>query len=126
MMKREYTAAINVAIATDLMGWVVKRCGSRCDCINYTPPGAMSPQVVPAYSTDLAQAWLVVKEMKRRGYWLKLETDWYGRDRVVAWFIPHNKEYQKQASVVGDTEPMVICQAALTAVISQRRSVKNV
>jgi len=71
---------------------------------------------IPSWSTDLMSAWQIVEEMERKGFWLRLLTDWYPeRNRVFVWFIPHNKHHNPFAEIYASTAPLAICLAALAA-----------
>lgn len=78
-----------------------------------SPPKPVVHKVaVERYSTEISAAWLVVEEMRKRGYRFKLiETD-PGDQYGVSWWIPREAfgvvEYAQ-------TAPEAICIAALKA-----------
>lgn len=72
----------------------------------------------PSWSTDIAKAWDVVEEMERKGFWLKLLTDWYHsptRRTTSVWFTPYDKHPNNEDVTHARTAPRAICLAALAA-----------
>jgi|AGTN01.3.fsa_nt_gi hypothetical protein len=83
--------------------------------------GCINSQPVPAYSTDIAETWFVVEEMKRRGWLIHIAMLSNG-------FVVNGTEYELpngkwtgalllggSVQRCGDTAPEAICKAALAA-----------
>jgi hypothetical protein len=69
----------------------------------------------PAYSTDIAAAWLVVEKMEELGFRVDIESGWENlreyRAYKVRFYKPH---YLEDAQ--SEHAPLAICKAALKAV----------
>lgn len=71
------------------------------------------------YSTDIADAWLVVEAMAGRGYWARLTSPFTRGSAYFAGFTPHDfTGWNGRPDHLGggDTMPLAICRAALAAV----------
>ncbi len=71
--------------------------------------------ILPAYSTDIAAAWLVVEELRARGIWLEELSGRYETSYRAgfSWRDPERGVRYQQA--MADTAPLAICRAALEA-----------
>lgn len=71
---------------------------------------------LPAYSTDIAAAWLVVDHLRERGIWLEELTGRYETSYRAGFMWrgdhPFSPNYVQE---FGDTAPLAICRAALAA-----------
>jgi hypothetical protein len=77
--------------------------------------------ILPFYSTEIGDAWLVVELMHTRGFWCQIRTPFEGHDTADCWagFTPHSTsgwngrpDHWTQA----DTVPHAICLAALRCI----------
>lgn len=78
------------------------------------------------FTLNITTAWLIVEEMERKGFWLKLLTDWYWKPNTYengnsAWFTPHNAHHNPTEVVKANTVPITICLAALKALEIYKR-----
>lgn len=73
--------------------------------------GGKQAPVVPAYSTNIAAAWLVVEELTAHG--LRLSLDMFGGDPWWAEFA--DERWERGAQATAPTAPEAICRAALAA-----------
>lgn len=64
---------------------------------------------LPHFSTNISDAWLVVEEMKRRGYWWKMHSH---ENRVHIKFSKGNGVWK----ATEETAPLAITTAALKAI----------
>ena len=65
---------------------------------------------IPHYSTDIADAWLVVEKMKASAFEVTIDDtdgDW--------WALFADLEYKHISSAYADTAPLAVCRAALKA-----------
>lgn len=70
-------------------------------------------EMVPHYSTDIADAWQVVEAMRERGWHPEIRwiSDW---DCKAKWWV--NFGGHRLYDATADTAPLAICRAALRAV----------
>lgn len=77
------------------------------------PMGEHRPPIVPsipAYSTDIAAAWLVVEIMRKKGFRFLLEV--FLEPTLSATFWPYGNPVSRG---LGDTMSLAICRSALQA-----------
>lgn len=81
---------------------------------------------LPAYSTDIAAAWAVVKEMATRGWRLTLEAMMLHRKEIRAYTVEFERWVGDDLEMVSISEiktaPMAICLTALKAVEEENRN----
>lgn len=86
----------------------------KCKELGYCPEGGCMD--MPHYSTDIAEAWLVVEKMRERG-WRFVVRD--GAERGVPYVVTLWGPHDGSPTIVhvdeGDTAPLAICRAALAA-----------
>lgn len=72
-------------------------------------------KALPAYSTDIAAAWLVVEQIHQRGLCVSVSAlhEW---DTKYECSVHHESILDVVASGEADTAPLAICRAALAAV----------
>ena len=86
------------------------RCGQKAsDSGRWGPCGVL----VPPYSSAVAAAWLVVEEMRRRGYGVFVYDDPDGAWRCE--FVRRDGSYRSGVEVEAPTFPEATCRAALAA-----------
>lgn len=116
---------LDASVAEKVMGWVHNGSCPEMLCRSdmddwWTAPGDPKPTCGPChnlpshYSTEIETAWLVVEQMRRRGFHLELLSPnaWVeGKE----WGVGFCKD-DVDAEAIGDTAPEAICRAALEAV----------
>lgn len=75
-------------------------------------PGFQESTKVPAYSTDISAAWMIIADIEWWGWELNGAGD---MGVVVCYLNPGGTPYRAEA----DTAPLAICRAALKAVRSE-------
>mgnify|MGYP001243213261 CR=1 FL=1 len=73
----------------------------------------LDPFGVPAYSTDISAAWLVVEKLQEQGVRVDILSDWHGHRTCR---VARKSEILYDALDWSDTAPLAICRAALRAV----------
>jgi hypothetical protein len=103
---------LDARVAVEVMGW------QKSDEEDYErgwPAGLWwdggKPRSSWSPTTDIAQAWEVVEEMVRKGWWLFLEYD-HNIKRYLAAFSNGVEETPMEDCT---TAPLAICEAALAA-----------
>jgi hypothetical protein len=126
-LSRDASRELDALIAEQVMGWRCIGEGQYGRLIGKTAQGAFGEygalRDVPHYSTDIAAAWLVVREMERRKFSCAIGVNAYagGHQNGVKFFKaihglgwpifdgePHPGHY-----AVEDSIPLAICKAAL-------------
>ncbi|MHA2266004.1 MAG: BC1872 family protein [Candidatus Thorarchaeota archaeon] len=101
---------IKVAVAENVMGWVVNGDAYVTEAITMTEAWLL----IPNFPTDIAAAWLVVKKLVEMGYYVDIGVDKHGAqvqlDRL------DNEWELTVESTRARTLPLAICRAALAAV----------
>jgi hypothetical protein len=93
-------AEVEKHIAKDDEEWA---CGHYWQCL----------EVVPHYSTDIAEAWRVVEKMREKGWDVMVDTTGYPGEewRCLMW----QGERERWIPAAAQSAPMAICLAALKA-----------
>ena len=73
--------------------------------------------VHPHYSTDIAAAWLVVDEMRKKGYAFYFEHQQDDSEYPLPFAMFSDKECNVLSTCVAETAPLAICRALLMAVM---------
>lgn len=122
---------IDALVAERIMGWV--RLEFKGGAVFFMPPDVAEQMYIrqqsqecvssgdednsPLYSSDITAAWRIVDQMRKNGYWLKLQSPFEADNtKWNAGFTEHSftgwngrPDNQRQA----DSAPMAICLAAL-------------
>ncbi len=118
------TRYVDCLVAEQIMGLI--RCqnpwhleGIPCHA---QPDSPGSGGETPAYSSDLATAWLVVEKIRNTGeapeqtYWVFTDYSEIGWRAEVLQVLTENDAPHHVAAGIGETLPLAICRAALAAV----------
>jgi hypothetical protein len=132
----EHTPDLNAQVATKVMGWELHHVPEHPDpAIRWQWNHPEHPEWrrgLPClhplpYSTSIADAWLVVEKMRRRGWYYYAIQDWTDSPSAKdlgttrACFGCHPKgQRAKVVEGYGDTAPEAICRAALAAVEDEK------
>lgn len=112
-------------------GWTLDPEGIMCRADNCSMRPRPTPRAdaIPAYSSDIGLAWRVVEAMRERGFWLKLESSFWGPsdgpDEWEASFEPHESTGIAKFCGEGATAPLAISLAALRLVRRLKREERN-
>lgn len=87
-----------------------------------TPDGLGAGHTPPRYFRDMATAWQVVEQLRKRDIWLySLEQRWLGETVTRCIFEWHDPERGlRHAQELSKTAPLAICLAALRAIEEQQ------
>jgi len=101
------SSELNALVAEKVMGWSKSKVD---DTLNYE---------VPRYSTFISCAWLVVEEMRERGFMIDLDDIGHeGNKSKAQWnCVFFTRETMRDVGPVNcDTAPEAICRAGLEAI----------
>lgn len=113
---------LDALVAEKVMGWQWQQWAPNPEQPHLAPPGYGRPhpdhwwlgrsifELVPHYSTDIADAWLIVEHLHGR----VVIDHWSGNQYKVMIYIPSSGSPSVEASA--DTAPLALCLAALAAV----------
>lgn len=109
VLTRDAGRALDALVAEKVMGepvtWLPTALSHRDPHQSGEVFGAKGWHRVPSYSTDIADAWLVVEKMRERGFVISATPN------QQSWCATFGAD-----SVWGETAPLAICRAALAAV----------
>lgn len=106
---------LDALVAEKVMGWARLQPGN--DEIGWkTGPGALDLSGLPEFSTDIAAAWEVVEEIRRRGLAPEIALLAYGKAWGVGFKSWRSNTTLTPANFVHASAPHAICLAALKAV----------
>ena len=121
---------LDAMVAEKVMGWTAVEAKYTGASSQWFVPSGVNPfsrpnpnmrQQVPAYSTDIAAAWLVVDKMLADGWELDTGIEKKARLEDGQWVVEfnsstHNAEHSRGPRAIAHTAPLAICKASLAAV----------
>jgi hypothetical protein len=103
---------LNVAVAIEVMEWVVNGDAYVTEAITMTEAW----QLIPNFSTDIAAAMLVVDKLVEMGYYVDIGIDVHGAQVQLDRYDPSREiHWEIGDSIRADTVPLAISRAALLA-----------
>lgn len=113
---------LDAAVAERVMGWTRTHETHRLHGRTYlrgAAPATGRLQAVPAYSTDIAAAWLVVEKLREHGWFPSVQAQEECGQLGGRWLC----EVDPRFSFIdgdGSTAPLAVCRAALAAMETAR------
>lgn len=119
--------ALDALVATRVMGWVnviesnpPNRTWPSRTRRHWRAPGSVFARKLPHYSTDIAAAWEVVRALRDptegdERFWTLTDSGSLGWHADLSWNAKEGDALVPLGEGIGDTAPLAICRAALTA-----------